>query len=121
MATRTPGICARHAIITPNCRTIPRPQYDPDPALAAFDEASARLREEYAAICTVRNDDFRAHVVLTIEGPPSGEEMERDLADLKRDPTPEARAALLADFMAGFRPGEIMAALRKLPSAEPAE
>lgn len=69
MITKVPGICARHAIITPNCRTVPRPHLDADPALAAFEEAVARLREEYRAICGLRSDAFQAHVVLTIEGP----------------------------------------------------
>lgn len=55
MQSKVPGIAAKHAIITPNCRTVPRPQYDEDPALAAFDEAAARLRSEYAAICKGRS------------------------------------------------------------------
>lgn len=66
---KIPGITARHAIITPNCRTVPRPHLHEDPALAAFEEAVARLREEYVAICRARSDGFQAHVVLTIENP----------------------------------------------------
>jgi len=65
----TPGIIASHAIITPNCRTIPRPQYDPDPRLAAFDEAVVRLRREYEAVCRFRDDAWKGHVVLSIEAP----------------------------------------------------
>lgn len=34
--TEIPGIAARHAIITPDCRTVPRPHLDADPAMAAF-------------------------------------------------------------------------------------
>lgn len=70
MKTNIPGIKAKHALITPNCRTVDRPQYDPDPRMAAFDEAAARLREEYRAICEARGDgDYRFHVVLTLEMP----------------------------------------------------
>lgn len=67
MKTHVPGITAKHAIITPNCRTVPRPHLDADPAMAAFDEAAARLRDEYRVICDMRKDRFSAHVVLTIE------------------------------------------------------
>ena len=74
MATKIPGIKATHAIITPNCRTVPRPQHDPDPVAAAFDEAVARLRKEYLGVCRMRGDGFNAHVVLTIEPPSTGEE-----------------------------------------------
>lgn len=66
-----PGITARHAIITPSCRRVPRPHLDADPALAAFEEAVERLRSEYKAIVSMRSDGFNAHVVLTIEGPSS--------------------------------------------------
>lgn len=69
--SRVPGIKARHAIITPACRTVPRPHLDADPAMAAFEEAVGRLREEYRAVCSMRHDGFRAHVVLTIQ-PPEG-------------------------------------------------
>lgn len=67
--TKTPGICAMHAIITPNCRTIPRPDHDPDPVAAAFDEAVARIRPEYLGICRMRGDAFNIHVVMTVERP----------------------------------------------------
>lgn len=62
-----PGVKAKHAIITPACRTRPRPEFDPNPALAAFDEAARRIREEYAAICEGRPDAWTGHLVLTIE------------------------------------------------------
>lgn len=68
MASRIPGIKAIHAIVTPSCRTVPRPHLDADPVMAAFDEAVLRLRTEYAACCQARKDGFTAHVVLTIEG-----------------------------------------------------
>ena len=64
-----PGITAIHAVITPDCRTVPRPELDADPAIAAFEEAVARLREEYRAICGLRSDAFTAHVVLANENP----------------------------------------------------
>lgn len=75
-----PGIAARHAIITPNCRTVPRPHFDPDPAMAAFDEAAARCREEYAAIMRARGPDgaYNARLVLMIENLPAPESEEGD-------------------------------------------
>ena len=66
---KVPGIIAAHAIITPHCRTVPRSLLHPDPALAAYDEAVMRLREEYELIVGARSDGFIAHVVLTIEAP----------------------------------------------------
>lgn len=69
--TKVPGICAVHAVITPNCRTVPRPEHDADPALAAFDEAAARLRLDYAGICRHRGDAWVGHLVLTMEKPES--------------------------------------------------
>lgn len=69
MAKKIPGLTAKHSIITPNCRTVPRPERDPDPAMAAFEEAVSRLREEYRAICGMRDDPWTGHVVLRIEGP----------------------------------------------------
>ena len=71
MAPKLPGIKAAHAVITPNCRTVDRGD---DPVMDAFDEAAARLREEYRIICRIREDGFNAHVVLTIES-------EREAAD----------------------------------------
>ena len=68
-----PGVKAKHAIITPNCRTVQRPHLHPDPALAAFEEAVTRLRDEYAAICAGRTDAFKAHLILTIERPDATE------------------------------------------------
>lgn len=65
--SKVPGITAKHAIITATCRTVPRPNLDPDPVMAAFEEAVARLREEYRVICDMRSDGFRAHVILAIE------------------------------------------------------
>ena len=69
---KIPGITARHAIITPNCRTVPRPHLNTDPQMAAFDEAVNRLREEYQVICSVRGDKWNGHLVLSIEGPHNG-------------------------------------------------
>ena len=69
MPKKIPGLTAKHAIITPNCRTVVRPEYDPDPRVAAFEEAVNRLREEYRAICDARDDAWTGHVVLRIEGP----------------------------------------------------
>jgi hypothetical protein len=63
---KIPGVVAKHAIITPNCRTVPRPHLHEDPAEAAFEEAVGRLREEYRAICAARPDEWKAHLVLTI-------------------------------------------------------
>lgn len=68
-SSKVPGLKARHAIITPNCRTVSRPHLHPDPAEAAFEEAVGRLREEYRAICEGRDDAFRIHLVLTLEPP----------------------------------------------------
>lgn len=73
IVTKVPGICAIHAVITPNCRTVPRPEYDEDPALAAFDEACARLRVDYAGICRGRGDAWTGHLVLTMERPGGNE------------------------------------------------
>lgn len=68
--SKIPGITAKHAIITPNCRTVARPHLDADPRMAAFEEAIGRLREEYRAICDGHGDgDYRMHVVLTLERP----------------------------------------------------
>ena len=61
--TRVPGIKARHATITPNCRRV---QGGDGPAFA---EAVNLLFEEYKAILKLRSDrdqvDF--HLVLTVE------------------------------------------------------
>lgn len=66
--SKLPGIKAKHAIITPNCRTVPRPQFDRDPRMAAFDEAAGRLRREYREICDARGEgDYKLHLVLTLE------------------------------------------------------
>lgn len=68
--SNVPGIKAKHAIITPSCRAVPRPELDPDPRMAAFEEAVGRLREEYRAICEGNGEgDYRLHVVLTMERP----------------------------------------------------
>lgn len=45
--TRIPGVTIMQAVITPNCRTVERPHFDSDPRMAAFDEAAARLRDQY--------------------------------------------------------------------------
>ncbi len=62
-----PGICAKHAVITPACRKVKRPKLHELPEVAAFEEAVARLRVEYLQIGLLRRDAFTAHVVLTIE------------------------------------------------------
>ena len=68
--TKIPGICAKHAIITPACREVARPERHGTPSVAAFEEAVARLRAEYLQIGLMRRDAFTAHVVLTIEPEP---------------------------------------------------
>lgn len=66
--SKVPGITARHAIITPNCRTVTRPHLDRDPRMAAFEEAVGRLREEYRAICDGNGDgDYNLHLILSFE------------------------------------------------------
>lgn len=65
--TKVPGIKARHAIITPNCRTVDRGGNDP--SMDAFDEAVRRLREEYRAISEMRDDGWTGHLVLTVVNP----------------------------------------------------
>ena len=72
MATKIPGIKAKHAIITPNCRTIERGTEGP-PAMQAFDEAVRRLREEYEQIVRVRHDAWNGHLVFTVEHPTDSE------------------------------------------------
>lgn len=44
---KIPGVPIIHAVITPNCRTVERPQYHDDPAMAAFEEAVNRARIRY--------------------------------------------------------------------------
>jgi len=55
-----PGITAKHTIITPTCRLNPA-------GGGAFERAIAIIRPEYEKIVSIRNDDFRAHIILTIE------------------------------------------------------
>lgn len=70
MKTQIPGMKASHQIITPSCRTVPRPQLDTDPRMAAFEEAVNRIRGEYRAICEGRGEgDYRLHLVLVLERP----------------------------------------------------
>lgn len=69
-ATKVPGIKAKHAIVTLNCRTVDRG--GSDPSMDAFDEAVRRLREEYFAIDELRDDAWTGHLVLTIEPPEEG-------------------------------------------------
>lgn len=74
MSGEIPGQVAKHAIVTDECRAN---RSD----LGAFDEASARLREEYTA-CLVGwagVEGVRFHVVLTVERP-------------SRKPVPEEQA-----------------------------
>lgn len=69
MKTEYPAII--HAVITPSCRTVPRPHFDEDPRLAAFDEAVDRARQRYAyhlENCDptlLERQDF--HVVLMVD------------------------------------------------------
>jgi hypothetical protein len=62
MAMQVPGVTAKHAIITPVCRTGRGVE-------GAFDEAVRRLREEYLACQTAGNAEASFHLVLTVERP----------------------------------------------------
>ena len=64
MTTHLPGLKAKHAIITPECRQ----NRGNDGALV---EALKRIRDEYFAIVEARSDQFTCHVVLTVEDAPS--------------------------------------------------
>ena len=57
-----PGITARHAIITPECREAHGVE-------GAFDEAVRRLRAEYLACQCAENRSVSFHVALTVERP----------------------------------------------------
>jgi hypothetical protein len=58
-----PGICAKHAIVTPECRANKG-------HVTAFEEAISRLFDEYALInCYPENVDVKYHLVLTVERP----------------------------------------------------
>lgn len=72
---KVPGIVARHAVITPRCRTVPPSLREGAAArtadsseVAAFEEAVHRLREEYLA-CLPANPHSQFHLVLTVERP----------------------------------------------------
>lgn len=67
MMATIPGIVAVHAIVTPNCRRVDRGT--DDPALAAFEEAVNRLRQEYMATLRYRGaaDEWNAHLVFTVD------------------------------------------------------
>ncbi len=72
--TKIPGMCALHAVITPNCRIV---QGGPT---EAFDEAVRRLREQYDSVVAGRGSDgpWDGHLVFTVEplrvaDPPGGE------------------------------------------------
>lgn len=56
--TKIPGVPIIHAVITPNCRTVERPQYHEDPRMAAFEEAVARAREKYRQHVERTDPDF---------------------------------------------------------------
>ncbi len=58
--TKIPGICAKHAVITPACR-------DGHSDMGAFWEAANRLREEYKSCLVEANKDAKFHLVLTVE------------------------------------------------------
>ena len=60
MKTTVPGIAAKHAVITPTCRgnrTV----------AGAFDEAAARVKQEYLVCQTDGNAKANFHLVLTVE------------------------------------------------------
>jgi hypothetical protein len=58
-----PGITAKHAIVTPECRENRGKD-------GAFEEAARRLREEYDIIlASPENSDVEFHVVLTVVRP----------------------------------------------------
>lgn len=61
--SQVPGITAKHAIITPECRAG---RTD----LGAFDEALDRLRTEYLKVLDLRGEEGPAnyHLVLSVEG-----------------------------------------------------
>lgn len=61
-----PGVSAKHAIITDICR-------ENRSDAGAFEEAIARLRSEYEALCQgwPVNNGAKFHVVLTLERPPA--------------------------------------------------
>ena len=63
----TPGIVAKHAIITDTCRTVRGGD------LAAFDEAVSRLRKEFQACARAEANALgkgvQFHLILTVERP----------------------------------------------------
>jgi len=61
MPSKLPGVKARHAIISDNCRQL-------HGTVKAFDIASEQLRESYLAITTKRDDPgVKYHLVLTVQ------------------------------------------------------
>ena len=65
--TKIPGICARHAVITPQCRK----RGD----AVVIREACERIREMYEGLAKHWGPDaIRCHVVLTVEKLPPPEE-----------------------------------------------
>jgi hypothetical protein len=62
--TSIPGTCAKHAIISDDCR-IGRTE------VGAFNEAVARLFEEYGYLCQAWpiQSGAKFHLVLTVEKP----------------------------------------------------
>lgn len=59
--TKIPGLCAKHAIVTPECRKNRTP-------LGALAEAIERLQLEYVACSQVlENKNVTYHFVLTVE------------------------------------------------------
>jgi hypothetical protein len=65
MSELYPGIKAKHAVITPNCRVV---QGGP---CEAFDEAAQRLKAEYEVLLAINsNKAANFHLILTVERPP---------------------------------------------------
>lgn len=58
--TKIPGVPIIHAVITPNCRTVERPELHEDPRMAAFEEAVERAREKYRDHIEKCDPDFLA-------------------------------------------------------------
>ena len=61
---KIPGIVARHAIITPNCRKVQGSAY------LALQEAFRRIQDEYMACTDIAgNENVNYHLALTVERP----------------------------------------------------
>jgi hypothetical protein len=60
--TRTPGIKAQEAVISPACRANRGVE-------GAIDEALRRIKEEYMKLQIPVNENAKFHVVLTVDRP----------------------------------------------------